>query len=221
MARGDRKGNRKQRGNARQRVPDLGYYFIVTDTDETEKSYIYGLRDSLPPELQGRIVIKVTKAKTDAMVRACREQAALESQYSEPWIVFDRDQVERFDHIIERANRSGIKVGWSNPCIEVWFEAYFGQMRWHADSVKCCSSFSDTYQKKTGQEYHKANRNIYENLNRFGDEEKAIETAEQKLKGFADEGIDLPSEMCPGTTLHHLVDEIRRKTQTSAINREI
>ena len=50
------------------------------------------------------IVRKVEKAKTDELVSSCKEQAALEPQYGEPWIVFDRDRVVRFDEIIKQAN---------------------------------------------------------------------------------------------------------------------
>lgn len=78
MAKADRKGKRKGRENFRTRVPDLGYYFIVTDTRETEENYMYDLRDSLPKDLQGRIVIKVSKAKTDGLVTTCKEQAAMD-----------------------------------------------------------------------------------------------------------------------------------------------
>ena len=35
--------------------------FIVADTEETEQNYMYGLRDSIPKELQGKLVIKVIK----------------------------------------------------------------------------------------------------------------------------------------------------------------
>ena len=112
MAKADRKGKRKGRNSFRTRVPDLGYYFIVTDTKETEENYLYGFRDSLPKEIQGRIVIKVFKAQTDELVKACKEQAALEPQYGEPWIVFDRDRVVHFDQIIEKAEQEGVNVGW-------------------------------------------------------------------------------------------------------------
>lgn len=119
MARSDRTGKRKPREAFRTRVPDLGYYFIVTDTKETEENYLYGLRDSLPKKLQGRIVIKVSKAKTQDLVRNCKEQAALEPQYGQPWIVFDRNRVVNFDEIIVQAQKDGVSVGWSNPCIEI------------------------------------------------------------------------------------------------------
>ena len=219
MARADRSGKRRSREAFRTRVPDLGYYFIVTDAEETEANYMYGLRDSLPKELQGRIVIKVSKAKTQELVKACKEQAALEPQYGQPWIVFDKDRVVNFDKIIEHAIRESVNVGWSNPCIEIWFDAYFGRMHSYNDSVICCRKFGITFEQKTGQEYHKDNPQIYAVLNRFGDEAKAIQIAENRLQEYLKDGIDKPSEMCPCTTLQHLVKEIHEKVNTNAKNR--
>lgn len=211
MAKADRKGKRKERDSFRTRVPDLGYYFIVTDTKETEENYMYGLRDSLPKDLRGRIVIKVSKAKTDELVTACKEQAAMEPQYGEPWIVFDRDRVVRFDQIIETAKQEGVHVGWSNPCIEIWFDAYFGSMHSYQDSVTCCREFANTFEKRTGQEYKKSSNQIYTLLNRYGDEAAAIKTAESRLAQYLRDGMDKPSEMCPCTTVHKLVEEICKK----------
>lgn len=211
MAKEDRTGRRKSRQSFRKRVPDLGYYFIVTDTKETEENYMYGLRDSLPKDLQGRIVIKVSKAKTDELVRACKEQAAIEPQYGEPWIVFDRDRVVRFDQIIDEARQENVHVGWSNPCIEIWFDAYFGKMHGYQDSVSCCREFANTFEKKTGQEYKKSSGQIYAMLNRYGNEEEAVKIAESRLKQYLRDEIYKPSEMCPCTTVHRLVGELRGK----------
>ena len=85
------------------RVPELGYYLILTDTEEMEKNYFEGLRDSIPAELKDRIVIKVEKARTVELVRKALEMTGQESQYRIPWIVFDRDQVKDFDEIIQTA----------------------------------------------------------------------------------------------------------------------
>lgn len=211
MAKADRSGKRKTRESFTKRVSDLGYYFIVTDTNETEGNYMYGLRDSLPKELQGRIVIKVSKAKTEELVMACKEQAALEPQYGQPWIVFDRDRVVHFNEIILQARREGIKVGWSNPCIEIWFDAYFGKMHSYQDSVTCCREFGGTFEKKTGQEYQKSHRQIYELLNRYGSEDDAIKIAENRFQQYRRDGIRTPAEMCPCTTVQHLVGEIKQK----------
>lgn len=46
MASFERNGNRKVRGQLfKRRIPELGYYFIVTDTKETEQNYMFGLRN--------------------------------------------------------------------------------------------------------------------------------------------------------------------------------
>lgn len=208
-----RDGRRKPRASALKRVPKLGYYFIVTDTEETEKNYLYGLRDSLPENLRNHIVIKVSQARTEKLIETC-EQASIDPQYRQCWIVFDRDQVKDFDHIVAEAEHKGIRVGWSNPCIEIWFDAYFGKMPTVQDSPHCCQDFIRRFQEKTGQKYKKSDPHIYQKLNQAGDEAKAIQLAQRQLEHYCQEGERTPSKMCPCTTLHRLVDEIRRKDIT-------
>lgn len=212
MGRNERNGDRKTREQiAKKRVPELGYYFIVTDTKETEQNYMYGLRDSIPRELQGKLVIKVIKTKTRKLVEEAMNLASLNPQYGETWIIFDRDQVVDFDDIIAEAKTKGIHVGWSNPCIEEWFSAYFGTMPTYDDSVKCCDGFAQIFQKKSNQKYSKSDSLIYDKLNRYGDEEQAIKVASQKLEEHENNCKAKPSGKNPGTTVHILVDEIKNK----------
>ena len=207
----ERDGKRAPRNSRSKREPDLGYYYIVTDTEATEKNYLNGLRDALPPELRGRIVIKVSSTETKGMISAC-EQSNIDPQYRQCWIVFDRDQVVHFDEIIAAAESRGIQVGWSNPCIEIWFGAYFGKMLAVQDSVSCCQKFAELFEKKSGQRYRKDHPQIYALLKRFGDEEGAVAIAEQRLRQYRRSDETCPSKLCPCTMLHHLVHEIRQKT---------
>ena len=209
-----RDGKRKTREQlAKKRVPQLGYYIIVTDTKETEQNYFYGLRDSIPRDLQGKIVIKVSKAKTDELVEEAKVLRSLQPQYCEPWIVFDRDQVKDFDTIISKAEENNINVGWSNPCIEIWFNAYFGSMPTYMDSVKCCKGFSRVFKTNSGQYYRKSDKTIFKKLNSVGDEKVAIEIAKKKHSDWLRDGVSVPSNMNPCTTLYQLVDEINCKTK--------
>lgn len=210
----DRSGKRKTREQlSKRRIPELGYYFIVTDTKETEQNYLYGLRDSISEELQGKLVIKVCKTRTVELVNEAINMASLQSQYGELWIMFDRDQVEGFDQMISLAEDEGIKAAWSNPCIEIWFNAYLGGMPTYPDSVSCCDGFEKQYLKITKHKYKKSDTAIYSKLCHYGNEKKAIELAASKLDENERNCNTKPSEMCPCTTVHILIKEIKGKIE--------
>ena len=87
-------------------------------------------------------------------------------------------------------------------------------LRCHAGNPRfldCCSDFGRVYETKTGQKYSKADEQMYGKLCKFGNEEKAIQIAQQKLEQCKREGKTKPSEMYPCTTVHELVDEIQKK----------
>lgn len=214
----ERNGKLKSRDSSRLlRKPSLGYYIIVTDTKETEKNYLEGLRESIPQELRDRLVIKVQRARTQDLVDVALELASTSPTYREIWIVFDRDQVKNFDEIIKKANKNDIKVGWSNPCIEIWFYAYFGSMPYKQDSVACWHAFKELFQKRIGQDYDKDDKSIYRKLVTYGDEQKALQIAQQKLNSYSCQDQLKPSQMNPATTLHELVGEILSKSNNSKV----
>lgn len=217
-----RAGKRRDRNKrVGARVPELGYYLIVTDTEETEKNYFEGLRDSIPAELKDRLVIKVEKARTVELVRKALEMTGQESQYRIPWIVFDRDQVKDFDEIIQTAEKSGVGAGWSNPCFEIWMYAYFGEMPVIRESYTCCDRFAEKFEKVMGQKYSKNDRDIYRKLVQCGDEKKAIQMAERCYKRCLEDGKRKPSEMWPACRVHRLVEEIQGKVNKGKIHWEI
>lgn len=215
MMKNDRRGKRQRREERKGIRPQLGYYLVVTDTKETEENYLLGLRDSIPPEFRNRLVIKVEKAMTSNLVSRCKELLSDDPQYRCPWIVFDRDQVKNFDEIIKEAEDNCICVGWSNPCIEIWFHAYFESMPTDMLSTKSCESFERTFELRTKQKYVKSDKDIYAKLCKYGDESSAILLASRKLHEQRDLKYARPSEMCPSTTMFKLVSEITNKIQNA------
>lgn len=212
MARKDRVGNRIPRKKRRPfKVPNLGYYLIITDTEATERCFFEGLKKFIPDSLKRNLVIKVIETKTQNMIDKCRELASNDAQYRLPWIVFDRDQVQNFDEIIADAENQCINVGWSNPCFEIWMFAYFGNMPTIEESWNCCSEFGKIYKAKTGQQYNKSDENLYNNICNYGNEEQAIKIADDKLKQQRENGKNKPSIMCPSTTVYRLIYEIKVK----------
>ena len=212
MARKDRTGNRKTREQRRPlKVPKLGYYLVVTDTEATERFYFQGLHKELPKAIQNQLVIKVVETKTKAMLDKCLEMTTYDAQYRIPWIVFDRDQVKDFDKIIKEAEKLNINVGWSNPWFEIWMYSYYGSMPAITESWVCCDEFGKIFQRKTGQKYSKSDAGLYEKIFRTGEEEKAFQIARQKYGQCMREGKTMPSQMCPCTTVYQLVEEIKNK----------
>ncbi len=208
-SRAGKRWDRNKRVGAR--VPELGYYLIVTDTEETEKNYFEGLRDSIPAELKDRLVIKVENARTVELVKKAMEMTGQESQYRIPWIVFDRNQVKDFDEIIQAAEKNGVGAGWSNPCFEIWMYAYFGEMPVIMESYTCCDRFAEKFKKATGQKYSKNDRDVYRKLVQHGDEKRAIQLAERCHKRCLEDGRRKPSEMWPVSNVYRLVGEILNK----------
>ncbi len=207
-----RNGNRKERTQKKPfRTPDLGYYTIITDTSATERYYFEGLREQLPQNIKDRLAIKVVKTDSKELIQKGLEEIKYDPQYRIPWIIFDRDQNMNFDEIINRAEEDGVCVGWSNPCFEIWLYAYFGKMPSISDSQSCCSKFGIEYEKNTGREYSKSDKDLYARLTKYGDEEKAIKIAKQKYNHSIKNGCIKPSEMCPNTTVFKLVEEIQSK----------
>jgi hypothetical protein len=156
----------------------------------------------------------VEKAKTVELVQKALELTNKDPQYRIPWIVFDRDQVKDFDEIIQTAERYEVKAGWSNPCFEIWMYAYLGEMPAIRESYTCCDQFSKKFKKVTGQNYQKSDRNVYQKLVKYGDEENAIQIAERCYEKCLGDEKQKPSEMWPACMVHKLVKEIQNKVTT-------
>jgi hypothetical protein len=129
----------------------------MIDSDEMEEIPL-GL------ESAGTLKVFVLYPKLQEVLDKCSvffidELTDYDAQYRIPWIVFDRDQVQGFDEIIEEAASKGIQVGWSNSCFEIWMYVYFGSMPTIQDSWTCYSEFGRVYETKTGQKYSKTMEN--------------------------------------------------------------
>jgi len=215
VAKKDHAGERRKRAKHPFRIPDLGYYILITDAEATEKQYFTGLRDSLARDLQRRLVIKViAKADTDDLIDQCEEAVAKHPQYAIPWLIIDRDEVKDFDDLIANAKRRQINAGWSNPCIELWFQCYFENPAIGQDSGQCCSRFKDLLYRKAEVEYEKADEKIYHLLCKYGDEQRAITRAKKRFEtSMKNNQKTTPSAMLCCTALYRLVEEIVEKAR--------
>lgn len=208
-----RNGNRRSRDHrVDRRNLRLGNYLIITDAKKTEKLYMQGLKESLPKSVREQLQIKVVSdIDTDKLVEKACSLRSKSSVYCDTWIVFDRDLVPNFDKIIKDAESNEIHVAWSNPCIEMWFLAYFNKTPHIPDSRACIREFkNDCYSKMNKYEYHKEDKAIYNKLIQYGDEAQAISYAKARYKRFKNPSKKC-AEMVGVTTLYQLVEDIKSK----------
>ena len=214
MGKKERAGKIESR-NIGFRKPDLGYYYIITDAVETEPNYFNGIKENLPNKVKGRLVIKVKTSKTYDMVDTILNDVSKSPIVYDPWIVFDRDQVKDFDQIIIKAKKYGVNVGWSNPCIEILFLAYFGKSPNINDQKDCIREFENEYYRKTGKKYQKNNKEIYNDLTQNGDETSAVNELKRKYEDYVESGIKLPSKMIGVSMVYTLLEEIGDKVNNA------
>lgn len=206
-----RGGKRQLRDQRKSRSYQRKYYTIITDGTDTETNYFNGLKNSLPEEEKNKIAIKIRDSiKHPKLIE--KALAELGAQESEIWLVFDKDQIKErtFNQIIKEAKNKNLNVGWSNPCIEVWFHSYFGTMPKNFEAKQCINTFERDFNQKVGQNYKKNDDGIYKKLQKYGDEEKAITIAKERLEEEESHCIN-PSEMTGTTTVHKLVEGIKYK----------
>lgn len=213
MSEAERNGNRRRRDHRVDRCNlRLGNYLIITDAKKTEKLYMQGLKESLPKSVRDQLQIKVVSdIDTNKLVEKARSLRSKSSVYCDTWIVFDRDLVPNFDKIIKDAESNEIHVAWSNPCIEMWFFAYFKKTPNFSDSTTCIRKFKNLCRSKMNKcEYHKEDKAIYNKLIQYGDEVQAISYAKTRYKSLQNISRKC-SEMVGGTTLYQLVEDIKSK----------
>lgn len=212
MSFSSRNGERVSRSfRTNRRKPELGYYLIVTNAKGTEHVYFEGFYERIKNLCDNRIVIKVVDTTYDKMIIEAKRISSELTQYVEPWIVFDKDEVNNFDKKIKEAENEGIRVARSNPCIEIWFFAYFGRIPHLFDSVTCCKQFEAEFQKKTTHDYYKNDQKLYNRLFKNGDEQNAISIAKRKMNDHIKRNNGAPSSQVPGTKVHELIGEILSK----------
>ena len=91
----------------------------------------------------------------------------------------------------------------------------------HSDSIRLIKSKQNIKIKNPNRKKNvplpllksKADDDMYRRLIENGDEEKALAIAKRKYEQCIKNGYTIPSHMCPCTTVHELVGEIKEKAE--------
>lgn len=177
-------------------------FLIVCEGEKTEPAYFKSFRAPT-------VVVRAESGSSDPL-RLVMEADNLrrrarndDDHYDQVWCVFDRDEVavDRFNRALDEAKQLNIRVAYSNQAFELWFLLHY-QSGAGGLSRKA-------YQQRLGQllkrPYKKNDYRLYEALE--ANQEEAITRAVHLLAGY---DPCCPADDDPSTTVHLLVQELRR-----------
>lgn len=195
-------------------------FLIITEGEKTEPLYIRGLAKLIEDKLGGSVDV-YEMPLIDVTGEGCATNKLIEKTeeivnkakviYQNIWVVFDKDDFTDFDQAIINGRAKGYHIAWSNQSFEYWLYLHFE----YSDSAlhrkewvkKLNKSFKE-YGLGNGT-YQKNYKDIYSMVNSNEGVKNAINNAKRRMSQF-DEKKNKPSEFNPGTTMHLLIEELKK-----------
>lgn len=213
MSKLGREGRKKSRKvNIRDERPST--CLIMTEGTETEVNYFENIKriinnryrsreiqDNYPMKVEGK-ARSTTVLVNEAIKRKNREN------FSEIWVVFDKDDNFDFDEAIKLAKDNDIKVAWSNESFELWLLLHFQELQTSISRKQYISNLNSYFKKINANNgmYSKNISNIFDITMNMVD--IAISRSENLRKYYSNTGINKESKMNPATSVDILVKEL-------------
>ena len=202
------------KGSPVETIDEKRYFLIVCEGTRTEPIYFKFIQRFLPRHLMQTIEVSgegdntLNIVKTAIQKREERAANQLTPPYDEVWAVFDKDDFpeHRYDTAVHLAKRRGIEHGVSNESFELWYILHFQYL----DTALNRGDYAGILTKMLGFNYEKNDETVVKALFADGNVGRAIEWA-KKLEELH-EG-KTPSESCPYTRVHILVERLLSYTK--------
>ena len=212
MVRLRREGRKSRKSNNRNERPST--CLIMTEGIETEVNYFGNMRDIINKRFQQReietnypIKVEGTGRSTSVLVREAIKKRS-QGNFSDVWVVFDKDANIDFDEAIKLAKDNNIKVAWSNESFELWLLLHFQNLNASLPRdryIQMLDRHFKTYSLNNGS-YSKTILNIFDiTKDRV---EQAISRSEKLKQEYKEDGVFSQTSMNPCTTVDALVNEL-------------
>lgn len=140
---------RKRPERIRREAPKALSLMVFCEGEKTEPSYF----KKLGQKYRARVTIEVDRrtgldplslVENASEVRARDQKAARKNgglPVDEYWCVFDRDDHNKFHEAVDLAEKNGIEVAASVPCVELWFILHIRDHTAHIDRSEIQKEF--------------------------------------------------------------------------------
>ncbi|MDO5716289.1 MAG: RloB family protein [Tissierellia bacterium] len=215
----ERKKREPRKGHTRE--PKANSFLIVTEGTKTEPYYFQGLAEKIEKTRGGNIHIHGVEPIVDieGEGRATQKLVDRTSEilhrakifYQQVWVVFDKDDFHDFDEAVEEAEKRGFHAAWSNECFEYWLYLHFRYSQRAQTRYAWYRLLHEEFRKqKLGKGLYKKNYDrLFDMVAKDGGLDRAIQNAKERMKAYK-KGVSWPSGFNPGTTVHLLVEELRK-----------
>ncbi|MEZ4474576.1 MAG: RloB family protein [bacterium] len=193
-AREARRASRRAAGRPVDAIELRPRLLIVCEGERTEPQYFSGFR------LNGDVVGEGDH--TLGLVRKAIARRDEDGQFTETWVVFDRDsfEAERFNAALDLAQREGLRVAVTNQAFELWYLLHFE----YCDADLHRSTYQERLTRYLERPYRKKDPSMYAQLRpRQGE---ACRNAARLLLLHGERWN--PEGQGPGTTIHLLVERL-------------
>lgn len=196
---------RSNRGYSKRRINTREVrqrFLIYCEGERTEPLYFRRFRAP-------QVVVTLESGDPDPvrLIEAAAAHRRREPEgFDQVWCVFDRDDTpsDRFNHALQMAQREKIKVAYSNQAFELWLLLHFQP----CTGALTRADYVNRLYKHLKRPYRKNDDRLYDLLEPYLDE--AVERAQRLLAGY---NPCNPTNDDPSTTVHLLVQELRRFAQ--------
>lgn len=203
-------------------TPKREYYLIVCEGEKTEPNYFISLRKKLPRGVVDYIQIEGEGKNTLSLVeevseiRDLKEKAMNGRKFDHTWAVFDRDSFPEanFDNAINMGEKQKRKINcaWSNEAFELWYLLHleFVNAPMTREDYKPRIEHWLTQRMGSPFKYAKNRPDMYDILQKYGDEKRAIEWAKTLDSRYDDFRFHTHN---PCTKLYILIGELNKLKQ--------
>lgn len=200
------------------------FYLIVCEGEKTEPNYFESLKSSLP-----KGVLKLTSIDIDGtgkntmsiIQEASKLQKIYEKKYHRTidrvWAVFDRDSfpATTFNNAINKGENSKPKINcaWTNEAFELWYLLHFNYYNTpipREQYQQLIEKEINNASGKTDFKYEKNSTTMFELLNKYGCQERAIQNSEKLEALYFDRSY---ANHNPCTKVHILIKELIELTE--------
>lgn len=177
------KAAKRRKENVRER---LVRFLIVCEGTKTEPHYFEALIKNHISTVR-EVTIEGEGMATVALVDETLEiKKDLERKnamtFDRVWVVFDKDDFDDFNEVIEKARKLGFHSAWTNEAFELWYYLHFEYLDTAINREEYIDKLQEAFRKRMedeGFKYKKGNPDIYKLLQQYGREDLAKRFARQ------------------------------------------